>query len=300
MSRGCEVAELAVDCRCLLGEGILWSAQHATLLWTDIQGARLWMHHPAQQRTHSWSLPDRLGSLALCNSEHLLLGLAKGLYLAPFDVGADALAPLTLLTPVEAQEPRTRINDGRCDRAGNFVFGTLNQAPSHEPIGSFYQYSARHGLRRLDLGGVATPNSICFSIDGGTLYYCDSRQQRILCCDYDADSAAVANSRVFAAVTDGSPDGSTIDAEGCLWNAQWGAARVVRYTPHGAIERTLHLPARNPSCVAFGGERLDQLFITTAREDLSVDDLQHMPDAGGVYHWHAPGLRGLPESRMCL
>ncbi len=289
---GIACATLAIDTRCGLGEGILWCPRHQALLWTDIQGSRLWMHRPAQQLTQSWSLPDRLGSLALCDSEHLLLGLAKGLYLTPFPAEAGALEPLTLLAAAEAQQPRTRVNDGRCDRAGNFVFGTLNEHASHEPIGSFYQYSARHGLRRLGLGGVATPNSICFSIDGGTLYYCDTRQRRILCCDYDADSATVANSRLFAAVTEGSPDGSTIDAEGRLWNAQWGAARVVRYTPQGSIERTIHLPAKNPSCLAFGGERLDQLFITTARDE--------EPHSGGVYHWHEPGLRGLSESRMRL
>lgn len=299
-------AALAVDARCILGEGILWCEQRGVLLWTDIHGKNLWMHRPTQSlksdaaQTRCWSLPDRLCSFALCDSEHLLLGLAKGLYLARFDVEAGPLMPFTLLTLVEANEPRTRINDGRCDRAGNFVFGTLNEHPAREPIGSFYQYSARHGLRRLDLGGVAIPNSICFSIDGGTLYYCDTEQPHILCCDYDAESAAVSRSRLFAEVDEGSPDGSTLDAEGYLWNAQWGASRVVRYTPQGDMDRIVPVPAEHPSCVAFGGEHLDQLFITTAREGLGNKALQRVPESGGVYRWHEAGFRGLPESRMQL
>jgi sugar lactone lactonase YvrE len=256
-----------------------------------------------EQRTlHSryWPLPDRLGCFAFCESGQLLLGLAKGLYLAELDLSSDAPPVLTPVMAVEAHEPRTRINDGRCDRAGNFVFGTLNEDRAREPIGSFYQYSARHDLRRLKLGGVAIPNSICFSIDGGTLYYCDTQQPRILCCDYDADSATVSNSRLFAEVNEGSPDGSTLDAEGYLWNAQWGAARVVRYAPQGEIDRIVTVPTMHPSCVAFGGEQLDQLFITTAREGLGDEALQRVPESGGVYRRYASGFRGLPESRMHL
>lgn len=299
-------AELVIDARCMLGEGILWCERRGVFLWTDIHGKNLWMHRPTQSlefntaQTRCWPLPDRLCSFALCDSEHVLLGFAKGLYLARLDAEAGPLLPFKLLAAVEANEPRTRLNDGRCDRAGNFVFGTLNEHPTREPVGSFYQYSTRHGLRRLDLAGVAIPNSICFSIDGSTLYYCDTTQPRILCCDYDADSATVSHLRVFAEVNEGSPDGSTLDAEGYLWNAQWGASRVVRYTPQGEIDCVVPVPTPQPSCVAFGGEQLDQLFITTARDELSDAVLQRVPESGGVYRWHEPGLRGLLESRVQL
>lgn len=291
-----EFAELAVDCRCIVGEGILWCPRRGALLWTDIQSKLLWMHSPKNRKTRYWSLPDRLGSLALCKSGKLLLGLAKGLFLADVDETSHHPLALSLLTPVENGEPRTRINDGRCDRAGNFVFGTLNEDAAREPIGSFYQYSAR-GLRRLDLGGVAIPNSICFSLDGGTLYYCDTPQPRILCCDYDAESAQTANSRVFVTLpqTGGGADGSIIDAEGCLWNAQWGGSRVVRYTPQGKIDRVINVPAKQPSCAAFGGEHLDQLYITSARENLSPDELERVPESGGVYRW-ASNFHGVIEN----
>jgi sugar lactone lactonase YvrE len=226
------------------------------------------------------------------------MGLAKGLVLADVDWTSDRSPELSPLTPVEPDEPRTRINDGRCDRAGNFVFGTFNEDPAQHPIGNFYQYSAR-GLRQLDLGGVAIPNSICFSPDGGTLYYCDSTQPRILCCDYDAQSAHVANSRVFVTLPEAGScaDGSTIDAEGFLWNAQWGAARVVRYSPQGRIDLVVHLLAKNPSCVAFGGLQLDQVYISTARLGLSAEDLGRLEQSGGIYRWDSPAI-GLPENHV--
>jgi L-arabinonolactonase len=293
-----EPAELVIDCRCVLGESILWCARREVLWWSDIQSSRLWMHSPGTQQTRTWDLPDRLGCLALCESGKLLLGLSKGLVLADTDWTSDQSPKLISLTPVEPDEPRTRINDGRCDRAGNFVFGTFNEHPAQHPIGNFYQYSA-YSLRRLDLGGVAIPNSICFSPDGGTLYYCDSRQPRILCCDYDAQSAEVANSRVFVTLPEeGScADGSTIDAEGFLWNAQWGAARVVRYSPQGRIDLVVHLPAKNPSCVAFGGRQLNQVYISTARLGLTAEDLGQLEQSGGIYRWDSP-VNGLPENHV--
>jgi len=297
-SRPDEVAELAVDSRCVLGESILWCTQLQILLWTDIQSQRLWIHRPDSGTTRHWSLPDRLGCLALCKSGRVLFGLSKGLFLADPAWDSDDPPVLTTLIPVEVHDPRTRINDGRCDRAGNFVFGTLNESAAQEPIGSFYQYSSQ-GLLRLNLGGVAIPNSICFSPDGRILYYCDSTQSHIRCCDYDAESGETANSRVFATlpIAGVCPDGSTVDAEGCLWNAQWGASRVVRYTPQGEIDRVVSLPAKKPTCVAFGGAQLKQLYISTARLGSTTEELERLAESGGVYRW-ASQSRGLPENRV--
>ncbi len=291
-------ATLLVDCRCTLGEGIIWWAQRQAVLWTDIEGSRLWMHRRDSLVIANWSLPDRLGSMAICASGRLLLGLAKGLFVADLDLAPDG-GPLEV-TPVAAVETGliTRINDGRTDRAGNFVFGTYHDEEPKRPIGSFYQYSRRHGLRRLDLEGAAIPNSICFSHDGGTMYFCDSPLRRIMQCDYDSENAAVSRVRVFADVPSGpgSPDGSVIDSEGCLWNAEWGSALVRRYTPDGTPIETIALAAKNPSCVVFGGSKLDEVFITTARQDMSAEEIEATPQAGGVYAARAgvPGLLDPP------
>lgn len=286
---------LAVDSRCELGECVLWCARRGALFWTDITSARLWMHVPDSGVTRHWDLPDRLGCFALCDDGRLLLGLAKELSL--FDPDADIPAPQHI-ADVERERGDTRLNDGRSDRHGNFVFGTKDEGDG-TANGGYYQFSFVHGLRHLALPAAAIPNSICFGLDGRTMYFCDSRVPEILCCDYDADRAAVSNVRSFTRVdaAGASPDGSIVDAKGFLWNAQWGAGRVVRYRPDGSIERSVPMPARNPSCCTLGGAALDQLYVSTAREDMSADELAHMPQAGGIYRLPLTDVRGLPESR---
>ena len=292
-------AQLAVDCRCELGEGILWDERDAALLWTDIHGARLWRYQPHSGATQSWRLPDRLGSFALCESGRLLLGLAKGLYLADLR-GNETNERLAAQLLVAIDEHATlRLNDGRTDRRGNFVFGTLDEAADKRPIGRFYQYSARHGLRTLDLGGVAIPNSIAFAPDGASLYYCDTRRGEIMICDYDAELAQTRRPRTFARVdAPAGPDGATVDRDGRLWSAQWGASRVVGYGRDGAIEHEVAVPATNPSCPAFGGPNLDMLYLTTAREDLSPVQLEREQQAGSVFCAQIDAVVGLPEERF--
>jgi sugar lactone lactonase YvrE len=261
------------------------------------------MHRPYGRLTRHWVLPDRLGSLALCQTGQLLLGLAKGLYLADPDAAREETAlSLEKLADVEAGNAETRINDGRSDRNGNFVFGTKSERSDNAAIGAFYQYSSQHGLRRLDLPAAAIPNSICFSADGRRMYYCDSVEPRILCCDYDAGAAAVSGSRAFAEVDEAgaSPDGSIIDADGYLWNAQWGVGRIVRYRGDGSVDRVMPLPVKNPSCCAIGGAAYDRLYISSARVDNSVQELARTPGAGGIWQIPLPRALGLPESRIEL
>ncbi len=278
--------ELALPQTALLGEGLLW--RNGRWWWTDIQGATLNAWRPGEAEALSCKLPDRVGSFAHCRSGRVLLGLAKRIALAT--LGDDLeLGQLQTLAPVDAAESRTRVNDGRTDRRGFFVFGTLNEAREKRAIGSFYQYSLQHGLRRLALPAVAIANSICFSLDGRTMYFCDSLTRRIQQCDYDADSAQVDNLRLFAQVADDAePDGSVIDAEGCLWNAQWGAGRVARYDPQGLLMASYLAAAPHTSCPALGGEGGDQLMVTTARTDLSREALAAQPLSGSLFGLRLP------------
>jgi L-arabinonolactonase len=189
------------------------------------------------------------------------------------------------LVDVDPAEPRTRINDGRTDRRGYFVFGTMNEGADQRPIGSFFQYSLQHGLRRLALPAVSIANSVCFSVDGKTMYFTDTLTRRIMQCDYDAETAQVAKVRLFVEVEQAGayPDGSVIDREGCLWNAQWGAARIVRYAPDGRMLRSIALPAKNPTCPAFGGPELDRLMSTSSKKDMTTEERRLMPHAGSLF-----------------
>ena len=291
-------ASLLFDGKHLLGEGVLWCDRTQRLFWTDILGASLWCHDPAAGATRSWPMPERLATFALTeDDDRLLLGLAS--QLAWFSFSNNAVTPICA---VEADLPHTRLNDGRCDRFGRFVFGTKNDAPGLARCCSFYRLNADLTLERLALPQVAISNSICFSPDGRTMYYCDSPSKTIRCCDYDYDTAAgtISNDRQFASLHQqpGEPDGSTVDSEGYLWNAQWGGHRVLRFAPDGSIERMVRVPVAQPSCVAFGGAGLDTLYVTSARESLSAAALLAEPAAGGVFQLRLPDVRGLPEARF--
>ncbi len=290
-------AALAVDSKCTLGEGPVWWHARQALIWTDIQESRLWMFDRTSGRARSWTLPDRLGSMAICRSGSLLLGLAKGLFLAALDETRDDLA-VTQVVPVEPDVKSTRINDGRTDRSGNFVFGTMDETETTS-AGRFYQYSAAHGLRALGTPGITIANSICFSLDGRTMYFCDSPLRRIMQCDYEAADARVANVRPFVefAPHQGLPDGSVIDADGCLWNAEWSAGAVRRYTPDGRIDRDVIVAAKNPTCPCFGGAAMDELYVTSARQAMTGDELARTPQAGGVYRALA-GIQGVQDSPL--
>ncbi|WP_211464547.1 SMP-30/gluconolactonase/LRE family protein [Collimonas silvisoli] len=289
-------ASLLIDGKHLLGEGVLWCPRSQRLFWTDILGATLWCHRPASGDTESWPMPEPLATFALtADDDRLLLGLAS--QLAWFNFSSKTITPIC---KVETDLPLTRINDGRCDRAGRFVFGTKNDAPDLARCCSFYRLNTDLTLERLALPSVAISNSICFSPDGRTMYYCDSPGKIIHCCDYDTAAGSTSNARVFADLRQqpGEPDGSTVDSEGYLWNAQWGGYRVLRLAPDGSIDRMIQVPVAQPSCVALGGADLDTLYVTSARESLSAAALLAEPAAGGVFQLRLEDIRGLPEARF--
>jgi L-arabinonolactonase len=277
-----------------LGEGITWCDRAQALYWTDIHASTLWRHTPSSGETRQWRLPERLASFALCEADGwLLLALASRLAFFRLEDGA-----LHTLHEVEPQLP-TRCNDGACDRQGRFVFGTLHEPAdggAKQPIGGFWRLHADLTLERLPLEGVAISNSLAFSPDGDTLYYCDSLARTIRCCDY---GDTVSNPRDFADLrgTAGEPDGSCVDADGGLWNAQWGLGRVVRYRADGSVDRILPLAARQPTRPAFGGAALDTLYVTSARDGLSADTLADEPLAGALFAAQV-GSHGLPEPRF--
>lgn len=283
------LATLAVGSRCILGEGILWCERRRVLYWTDILAAELWRHDPADGHTHVWSLPAPLGCLGLGEDGRLLLGLAKGVYVSDVEAQLHSRElALSKLADVEADNPHTRINDGRADRDGGFVFGTKSEHADRRPAGRFYQYTAVHGVRALGLPMATIPNSICFDASGTRMYFCDSVSPRIMQCRYDAATATVSEVSVFIELEDGTePDGSIVDAEGALWNAQWGAGRVVRYLPDDRIDTIVEVPASQPSCCTLAN---DTLYVTTARVGLDETTLAAHAGCGGVFA-HRVGRR---------
>ncbi|WP_164557855.1 SMP-30/gluconolactonase/LRE family protein [Massilia atriviolacea] len=258
-----------------------------SLRW-DAQGRRWWWAGSDAHAVHACAerqgapllcrLPDAAGLLAHCRSGRMLLGLAKRLGLAQPDrqAGARQLR-LQPLVAVDAAEPRTAVSDGCTDRRGFLVFGTRNVAEDGRAIGSFYQYSRQHGLRRLALPVVAEASAICFSADGRRMFFADARASAIMACEYDADAGAVRAVEVFAQLAPGAgARGAALDADGCLWSAQPG--QLLRYAADGKVVQRI---AHDCTSIAFGGAGLAQLAAV---------------GAGGLFTVPVPGVAGQADS----
>jgi L-arabinonolactonase len=275
-------------------EAELSSARIGMLQWHD---DCWWWSDAATPALKAWRgkgqpensrLPEPLAAFAFCRSGKLLLGLDKWLYLAErTPPGALKLArrlPLAIAA-VDPAEARTRISDGCADRNGNFVLGTANANPGAPPIGSFFQFSQRFGLRRLALPTVAAAHGIGFSPDGGTLYFASGDGSELLETTYDPERAEVGKIKRFASLGHARIGGITVDAGGNAWIAlreQGKRGRLAQFSADGALLRELPLAAAQPARPAFGGARLMQLAAG------AVD--------GGLYSFDIPGVQGLPQS----
>ena len=165
------------------------------------------------------------------------------------------------------------------------------------PEGVLYRVDA-HGSFTAVASGISIPNSLGWSPDGRTMYFADSLQYAIFAYDFDANSGQMSGKRVFATTrAPAFPDGSTVDAEGFLWNAEFNGWRVVRYAPDGSIDRVIELATHRPTCCAFGGPNLDTLYITTASQQMSPEEMSKQPLAGALLAVDA-GVRGLVEPRF--
>jgi L-arabinonolactonase len=287
-------AEPAFDARTELGECILWCERTRWLYWTDIEGRSLHRWRPGTADAQQWRMPEPLGSFALCETpQQLLLGLASGVALFDLDTGT-----LGAIVPVEADQPTTRINDGRCDRQGRFVFGTFNQARGGDAIGHFYRVSGNLEIERLPLPPARVANGIAFSPDGSRIYFADSPTREIRCAAYGADGTVGPwQTLITFAEGDGYPDGATVDADGGLWSTHWDGGCITRHAPDGTETHRIALPVTRPTCPAFAGAGLEDLYITTARIGLKPDKLAAQPGAGGILRVRSAG-QGLGEARF--
>ena len=273
----------------ILGESPVWSVAEEALYWVDIQAPAIHRLRPASGEIKTWTLPEQVGSIALRSRGGLVAATKTGFHF--FD---PATGRLRQIVDPERHMPENRFNDGRCDRAGRFWAGTMHES-SHEPVGALYCLEPNLTVRTVQTG-ISIPNSLAWSPDDRVMYFADSPRRRIWAYDFDVAQGVIWNRRVFVDAADhpGVPDGSTVDAEGCLWNAEHGGSRVCRYTPAGRLDRVLDLPVTQPTCCVFGGPRLETLYITTAREGLGPEQLAEQPLAGAVFAVQ-PGVSGLPE-----
>jgi sugar lactone lactonase YvrE len=276
-----------VEAHDALGESCIWCPTSRCVWWLDISRPSLQSYDPLTREHRVRPLPGRnCGCAALRASGGLVLALDSGLH--GFD---PATGHLDFLLHAEPGEPENRYNDGRCDRRGRFWIGTMD-VELRRPSGAFYRIGPDCSVAR-QFGGLTVPNSTAFSPDDRTLYFADTPRHAIWAFDFDIEAGILSNRRVFVDLSarKALPDGSCVDAEGCLWNAEYAGSRLTRYAPDGRVDRTIALPVTNPTCCCFGGEALDTLYVTSAA--------QQLPNAsrteGGLLALDV-GVRGLPEA----
>ena len=277
--------------QCRLGEGALWANQR--LYWFDILAKQL--HSCAENGSDHQviALPEYFSAAALTHTDDLLLASETGLW--RFNPSTQAL---TKLIEIEADNPITRSNDGRADRHGGFWLGTMGKQ-AQSGAGALYRYY--QGEVTCLYTGITISNSICFAPDGSKAYFADTALHTIYQWNLDAKGFPLGEPTVFVDLSAEqlSPDGSVIDSEGFMWNAQWGSSRVVRYSPLGQIDTMVNLPVTQPACPAFGGKDLKRLFITSATVDLSLETLAPEPLEGSVFEVPL-AVAGYPEGVVQL
>ena len=285
--------DIAVQGADILGEVPLWCERTRRLWWVDVRRPAIQSFDPATGRHTAQRLAAEMaiGSIALREAGGLLLATNSGFY--SYDP-AKTEAPQPIVHP-EEQLPTHRMNDGKCDRRGRFWVGSMKDGV-REPVGNFYRLDADHQVH-FQFGGIHVPNSISWSPDSRTMYFADTHLQVIWAYDFDLDAGVMSNRRVFIQFGgEAKPDGSTVDADGCLWNAQVGVGQVVRITPQGKVDRVIQLPISHATCPAFGGPGLDTLYVTSHSQRLSLAQAAREPYAGSLFAIKT-GAKGLPEPR---
>ena len=283
-------AELIVDCKNEHGEGVFWNPSDGRIWWTDIQGRALWSFDPVTTQSTSISMEDRVCCFAPRAAGGLIVAYSDRVVLFDPETKQE-----TLVTLFEPENPETRLNDGRTDRQGRLVVGGMNEV-SGKPDSSVISIDGNLKVQTL-IDQISCANSICFSPAGNTMFFADTPDREILAFDYEKGRGTLTNKRLHASFKQepGLPDGSCVDAEGGVWNAEWEGHRVVRVAPNGTIDRVIDVPVWKPTCCAFGGPNLDTLFITSSRLMSDEATLKKEPSAGGLFAVK-PGIRGVVDT----
>ena len=282
-------ADCIVNTRDSLGESPLWDPVTERLFWVDINRCLIHQLDPRTGEITDWPCKTEPGCLGRADNGRLVAGLRDGFYF---------FSPVTgefeRITDPEPGKPENRVNDGKVDRAGRFWAGTMRDPNPDEPCGALYKLEGQTALQMLD--GIRIPNSLCWSPDNQTLYFSDTRARVIWGFDFNLASGELTNRRLFVDLQGqlGRPDGATVDTEGYLWSAEYGGGRVVRYTPDGTVDKVVNLPVANVTCPTFGGTDYKTLFITTASQRLTENELAEQPLAGGLFSLKVT-VAGLPE-----
>jgi sugar lactone lactonase YvrE len=270
-----------------LGEGPLWDSAAGLLWFVDIKGQRIHRFDPAEGSARSWKAPGEVGWVLPRAAGGMIAGLQTGPH--GFDPASGAFTPLV---DPEPHLPGNRLNDATTDRHGRVWFGSMDNS-ENDTTGRLYRWDGK-GCVDSGLAPVAITNGPAVTPDGRTLYHTDTLG-RVIWRVPVAEDGSLGTATRFVEIEDGAgyPDGSVIDAEGCLWVALFGGWGVRRYDPAGTLMRTIRFPVANVTKIAFGGDDLRTAYATTAHKGLSDVERVAQADAGNLFAFD-PGVAGLP------
>jgi L-arabinonolactonase len=287
--------EVLVDVKTTLGEGPLWDVDQQRLYWIDSFDGRVFRATADGRELRAWDVPQKIGSMAIRkDGDGAVVSLQRGFHLLDFKTG-----DVTLVHDPEPDLPSNRLNDGKVDKRGRFVAGSMDTS-EEAARGGLYSLSTDLKVTKLE-SNIICSNGPCWSPDGRIFYFQDTWSGEIWAYDYDLETGTVSNRRTFATVDTskgGAADGSTVDAEGYLWTALVYDGRLVRHAPDGSIDRIIEMPVKKITSVMFGGPNLDILFVTS----MARQPLPRFPGdgvlRGSLFAIYDLGVKGLPESRF--
>lgn len=283
--------QLVCDARAELGEGPLWDDDRSRLIFVDIGRQHLHVFDPASASHRTMSMQVPVSAVGLTVAGDWIAAGGGGFRRVDPETGTE-----TPIVDVEIAARRTRMNDGCVDPAGRFWAGSMS-LDGVEGQGTLYRLDP-DGSTRAMLSPVTTSNGPAWSPDGRSMYYVDTRTRRVDVMDFDATQGVFSNRRTFVDLTNGPgrPDGVIVDREGGVWVGLWLGFAVHRYTPDGALDVVVPIPAACATKCAFGGDDLGDLYVTTARGPLDAEARAAQPQAGGLFRVR-PGVRGFPAFR---
>ncbi|KMY43204.1 SMP-30/gluconolaconase/LRE domain protein [Bacillus sp. FJAT-27916] len=279
--------ELLVDENAILGEGPTWDEKAQSLYWLDIMGKQLHIFEYAKGSNRTIELEQMPGTIVPRKSGGAVIALQNGFYFMNLETGQ-----LEPITDPESHLPHNRFNDGKCDPKGRFWAGTIH-LEGKEHTCALYCLDTNLEVDRK-ISEVTNSNGLAWSPDESTFYFIDTPTLKVVAYDYDAKTGSITNPRNIIAFPEdeGFPDGMTIDEEGMLWIAHYSGSKVSRWDPNNGQQlTTISVPAKHVTSCTFGGPDLDELYITTAKQDDT--DMNEFPHAGGLFRIK-PGVKGMP------
>lgn len=282
--------DVVVKHTCALGEGPVWDSKRKVICWVDILQGEIHEWSPEQKTHRTIQVNQMIGAIAVSTNGNFLAALENGLGFVDRKTGE-----VRMISDPEAHLPHNRFNDGKCDPAGRFWAGTMPLSEK-EPAGSVYVVENDLSVKKR-IAGVTVSNGMAWSKDHQIFYYIDTPTFEVVAYDYNKSTGDINNKKIIIRIPkeDGFPDGMTIDSEGMLWIGHWDGWQLTRWNPEtGEKLYSIHLPVAKVTSCAFGGENLDDLYITSAKKGLSDRELQKQPLAGSLFVVPNCGFKGMP------